>query len=102
MFREVVLCDDLDQIEELPNGIYYLLFETGCYTYSTPEGTEGDVDTDLKVYPFVPLREFLKHKKQLLEKPEPEAEELFDLYLYIQQTKPHSIQHDDDDLDSWE
>jgi hypothetical protein len=86
VMREVIYDYD-EEIQDLPNGIYYILFETACYAYTTFEGTEGDIDTDIKIYPHVPLWEFLKYKEDLLAEADSEAEELVDTYLYIQQTK---------------
>ena len=76
-----------DEIKALPNGIYQILWENACYTYSTMEGTEGDGDTDFKIYDSIPLYEFMEHKESLLAEAESEAEELAERYLYIQETK---------------
>lgn len=92
------------EIENLPNGIYHVLWENACFTYYGPEGAEGDGDSDYKIYPSVPLYEFLTLKEQMLEEAAPEPEELADAYLYIQQTKQNrriDSVPDDDIADLW-
>lgn len=76
-----------DEIKELPDGIYQILWENACYSYSTMEGEEGDGDIDFKIYNSVPLFEFMQHKENLLVEADPIGEELADRYLYIQETK---------------
>lgn len=78
------------EFEELPNGIYRVLFEQACFSYSGPEGTEGDSESDMELQTSVPLWEYLKYKDELLEAWEHEGVELVDSYLYIQ--KLHQTQ----------
>lgn len=72
-----------DEIKTLPNGIYQILVEHACYSYTTMDGTEGDSESDFKIYDYVPLYYYLKHKDSLIAELEPESEELVSRYLYI-------------------
>ncbi len=89
-----------NMFENFPNGIYYVLAEVACFSYSTVDGAEGDTECDYKIYPFVPLWEYLHYKDDLIVEAIPESEELVSAYLYIQDTKqkPGSIKEEDQDL----
>lgn len=73
-----------------PNGIYQVLAEYCQYGGGVDywgEYDEGEIEVEYKVYESIPLYEFLANKDDLLAEAHPEAEELADKYLYIQQTK---------------
>jgi hypothetical protein len=78
-----------DEIKELPNGIYQVLFEHACYSYTTMDGTEGDSESDFKVYDSIPLWDYLKNKDWMIAEANPVGEELASRYLYIQETKQY-------------
>lgn len=88
-----------EEISELPDGIYHVLWENACYTYTTMEGDEGDSETDFKIYPSVPLWDFLRYKEEMIAEATPEGQELAAAYLYIQETKQNrkkSVEKTDD------
>jgi hypothetical protein len=73
-----------------PNGIYQVLVEYCQYGGGVDywgEYDEGEIEVEYKIYESVPLYEFLANKDDMLAEANPEAEELADKYIYIQQTK---------------
>ncbi len=90
-YSDEAILDDLgygseNMFEDFPDGIYYVLAEVACFSYSTFDGIEGDTECDYKIYPFIPLWEYLHHKDDLIAEAD-QSQELVSAYIYIQKTK---------------
>lgn len=85
-----------------PNGIYHVLVQASQYGGGMDywgEYDEGNIEIEYKIYSSVPLYEFLARKDDMIAEANPEAEELADRYLYIQQTKQGRCKRETPDID---